>query len=269
MTTTATSLKSSYDDASEVYDYDFEDWDGMMARYVDFIKPVFSRNNVRSVLDCSCGTGLQAIGLALEGYEVTGSDISEGMLRVARKNALEHHASVNFVQSSILDLRKDIHQKFDAVISMGNAFTHLLTDEEAVEGLKNIHEILRNDNGVCMLDIWNYVTLGMKRKRFLPMVTNDNAIVVQVRDFLESDCIDVNFLYFIRSNGQWRFKNPSVRVRAITTDQLQKFLVQAGFRNISVNVDVLWVRAVAYTSPPTLKTLSTGLAGVSAPSLQR
>jgi SAM-dependent methyltransferase len=38
------------------------------------------------VLDCACGTGTLAVGLALRGFEVSASDASEGM--VARTRAL-------------------------------------------------------------------------------------------------------------------------------------------------------------------------------------
>ncbi|NMA74089.1 MAG: methyltransferase domain-containing protein, partial [Bacteroidales bacterium] len=40
-------------------------------------------------LDCSCGSGLQAIGLAKEGYEVEGGDLSANMIDKAKQSAVE------------------------------------------------------------------------------------------------------------------------------------------------------------------------------------
>jgi len=39
------------------------------------------------ILDCACGIGTQAIGLAALGYCVTASDLSEGALAEAKKRA--------------------------------------------------------------------------------------------------------------------------------------------------------------------------------------
>jgi ubiquinone/menaquinone biosynthesis C-methylase UbiE len=253
-----------YNEMAPVFDYEVEDWESAKKVYVEYIKPILVENHVQTVLDCSCGTGIQAIGLASEGFRVTASDISEEMIKAASKNASKHGVDIEFVHSSFLDLKTSFSRKFDAVISMGNAFSHMLTDQDAVEALKNMRSVLRDDNGVCLCDIWNYVTLCAKKKRFIPLVMKDDAIVLQVRDFFDVGRVEVNFLYFIKLNNKWQHRNVSMRLRPITTDQLQRFFIEAGFKDISLKVDVLWVRALARTTRPTLKTLSTGLAGVAA-----
>ncbi len=257
-----------YNEMASVFDYEVEDWDTAMQAYLAYVKPIMVENNVKTVLDCSCGTGIQAIGLAVEGFRVTASDISEEMIKAARKNASKYGVDVEFVQSSFLDLKTSFSKKFDAVISMGNAFSHMLTDQDAVEALKSMRSVLRDENGLCLLDIWNYVTLTAKKKRFIPLVVKDDAIVLQVRDFFDPSRVDVNFLYFIRLNGKWQHRNVSMKLRPITTDQVQQFLMEAGFKDISLNVDVLWVRALARTTRPTPKSLATGRAGVATPTLR-
>ena len=264
-----TGTMHDYDLVASVYDLGYDDWEGMMARYVDYIKPIFEKNGVNRVLDCSCGTGLQAIGLAKEGYEVTGSDVSPEMIEVAKMNAAKYHVSVDFVNSSFVDLERNVEGKFDAVITMDNALPHVLNDQELVLALKNILAKLKPDNGICLIDIWNYVTLIEKKRRFIPIVTRDDAVVVQVRDFETSDRVDLSILYFVKSNGGWQFQKTEMKNRVITSDQLQHFLLEAGFRDLVLNVDVLWVRALARTSHPTLKSLATGLAGVAAPSVSK
>ena len=253
-----------YDKMAPVFDYEVEDWELAKKAYIEYIKPILVENHVKTVLDCSCGTGIQAIGLASEGFRVTASDISEEMIRAASKNASKHGVDIEFVHSSFLDLKTNFSKRFDAVISMGNALSHMLTDRDAVEALKNIRSVLRDDNGLCLCDIWNYVTLCAKKKRFIPLVMKDDAIVLQVRDFFDPGRVDVNFLYFIKLNGKWQHRNVSMKLRPITTDQLQQFFMEAGFKDISLKVDVLWVRALACTTRPT-PTISTGRAGVAAP----
>lgn len=260
-----TEVAAVYDKMAPVYDYEVEDWDAGMQAYVEYIKPILVANHVKTVLDCSCGTGIQAIGLAAEGFQVTGSDISEEMLKVARDKARKYRVDLELVHSSFSDLSTNFHKKFDAVITMGNAFSHMQTDQDAVDALKSMRSVLREQNGLCLIDIWNYVTLCAKKKRFIPLVMNDDAIVLQVRDFFEPGVTDVSFLYFIKSNGSWKHQKTSMRLRAITTDQLQRFLIDAGFKDISLKADVLWVRALARTSRPSALIPETGLAGVAIP----
>jgi glycine/sarcosine N-methyltransferase len=258
-------IAAIYDKMAPVFDYEVEDWESAKKSYVEYIKPIFVENQVKTVLDCSCGTGIQAIGLASEGFRVTASDISEEMIGAASKNASKYGVDIDFVHSSFLDLKANLSRRFDAVISMGNAFSHMLTDQDAVEALRNMRSVLRDDNGLCLCDVWNYVTLCAKKKRFIPLVMKDDAIVLQVRDFFDADRVDVNFLYFIKVNGKWQHQNVSMNLRPITTDQLQRFFMEAGFKDINLNVDVLWVRALARTTRPRPKTLSTSRPGVAVP----
>ena len=44
----------------------------------DFLHKTFIHAGVKTVLDLSCGTGAQAIGLAKRGYSVPASDPSDG-----------------------------------------------------------------------------------------------------------------------------------------------------------------------------------------------
>src|SRR3954471_6818950 len=50
----------------------------------------------QDVLDCSCGIGTQAIGLALRGYRVHGTDISAGEVERARTEAQRLGAELTF-----------------------------------------------------------------------------------------------------------------------------------------------------------------------------
>jgi ubiquinone/menaquinone biosynthesis C-methylase UbiE len=51
------------------------------------------------VLDIGCGTGRHSVRLAAYGCEVTGVDISEGMLAQAKHAAEEAGVTVNWVQA--------------------------------------------------------------------------------------------------------------------------------------------------------------------------
>jgi SAM-dependent methyltransferase len=64
---------------------------GSVAEFADVVQPL--PPNAR-VLDCSCGTGQLAVGLAGLGLDVVASDASSGMVRRTRELAEEHHVSL-------------------------------------------------------------------------------------------------------------------------------------------------------------------------------
>ena len=69
-----------YDHLASHYDKLFLDWDAATREQAVILDRLFQANGFgRSacILDCACGIGTQAIGLAAIGYTVTASDFSQ------------------------------------------------------------------------------------------------------------------------------------------------------------------------------------------------
>jgi cyclopropane fatty-acyl-phospholipid synthase-like methyltransferase len=64
---------------------------------VDFILDELNLSPGCSILDMGCGTGRHAVELARRGYQVTGVDISSGMLAEAKKAAQEAKVKVEWI----------------------------------------------------------------------------------------------------------------------------------------------------------------------------
>ena len=70
-----------YDNIASQYDKLFLDWQATtqeQAVILDRIFQDYGFDRSAHVLDCACGIGTQAIGLASLSYRVTASDISDG-----------------------------------------------------------------------------------------------------------------------------------------------------------------------------------------------
>src|SRR5215207_1827219 len=73
------------------------------------------------VLDCACGTGTLAVGLALRGFEVSASDASAEMVARTRALAAEHGVRLDAATKVWEELDGG---PFDAVFCVGNSITH-------------------------------------------------------------------------------------------------------------------------------------------------
>ncbi len=71
-------VQNFYDNLATEYDKLFLDWEDTVKEQALILDKVFKDNgyNMESeILDCACGIGTQAIGLADMGYRVTASDM--------------------------------------------------------------------------------------------------------------------------------------------------------------------------------------------------
>ncbi len=98
---------------------------------VDFLIDELGLSPGDSVLDVACGTGRHAVELASRGYQVTGIDISAGMLAQAKAKADAAGVSVEFIKGDATAFSFD--KKFDAAICLcEGAFGLLSPADDAI-----------------------------------------------------------------------------------------------------------------------------------------
>ncbi len=142
-----TSAKPShYDESAEVYDI-FNEKKSYLINQT--IKNILKKHHVKTVLDLTCGTGSQVLHLAKNGYKVTGSDISEKMLQIAREKALQENLNVQFIKG---DMRTIQAGQFDAAITIFNAVGHL-TKSDFENALQNIRNNLKYGDYIYLINL--------------------------------------------------------------------------------------------------------------------
>jgi len=107
------------------------------------------------VLDVATGTGFHSVRLLEAGFDVVSADGSAEMLFKAFQNGQQRGHVLRTVQADWRWLNRDIHQKFDAVVCLGNSFTHLFAENDRRKALAEFYAALRHD-GVLILDQRNY-----------------------------------------------------------------------------------------------------------------
>ena len=68
------------------------------------------------VLDAGCGTGVMGLLFAEMGHQVTGVDLSEGMMTRAREKAFAQKLSVELIRGDVENL-PFINESFDVVVN--------------------------------------------------------------------------------------------------------------------------------------------------------
>ncbi|WP_296056424.1 bifunctional 2-polyprenyl-6-hydroxyphenol methylase/3-demethylubiquinol 3-O-methyltransferase UbiG [uncultured Amphritea sp.] len=84
---------------------------------VDFIDRIASLNS-KTVLDVGCGGGILSEAMAHRGAEVTGIDMGEAPLKVARLHGLESGVNVSYRQVTVEQLATEQPEQFDIVTCM-------------------------------------------------------------------------------------------------------------------------------------------------------
>lgn len=122
-----------------------------------FFERILKANGAETVLDIASGTGYHTVTLNMNGFDCTGSDGSANMISKAKENAErfgQDDVRLEVAQwTSLSETFTD--EKFDAIVCLGNAFTHLFNDDERRRAMGEIYDLL-NPGGVAIIDHRNY-----------------------------------------------------------------------------------------------------------------
>jgi SAM-dependent methyltransferase len=189
-----------------------------------------------SLLDCTCGIGTQAIGLALRGYDVHATDLSPAAVERARKEAAKLGASLTFGVADVRILATQVPGTFEAIIACDNSLPHLLSDEDLGQASRNVYSKLARP-GLYLACIRDYDQLAADKPRFAsPRVFDDaqgKRIVFQVWDWSEDGSTYLVRQFILRqAENDWKTKHYATRYQVLQRSQLTRFLSCAGFSEI-------------------------------------
>jgi len=134
-----------------------------LAKYYDFLAPSttkqecvfldkifkkFGNGQIQKVLDLGCGTGRHAVLLQKMDYRVTGIDLSDQMLNLARKKSPES----TFLKMDFC-FPKFKRNFFDASICMWSTIGYILDEKKFREFVKNIAKVTKK---IFVLSLTNH-----------------------------------------------------------------------------------------------------------------
>jgi 2-polyprenyl-3-methyl-5-hydroxy-6-metoxy-1,4-benzoquinol methylase len=190
----------------------------------------------RRVLDCSCGIGTQAIGLALKGYAVHGTDLSPAAVARAQREAARLGVTLTTDVADLRALDAIREGGFDVVLSCDNAIPHLLSDDDLRRAAEGMAAKLR-PGGLLVVSIRDYDDLISRKPRAdLPRVFDrpeGRQIAFQVWDWSDTTPTYTVHQFITReAAGGWETHHESTVYRALRRTELSEIVRAAGLHDI-------------------------------------
>lgn len=228
-----------YDQLAGDYHRIFADWKQSVHRQAKVLGKFIAAHKgdpPLTILDCTCGIGTQAIGLALAGYSVYGTDLSPEAIERARREAVNFGVEASFDVADLLQLESQVSGTYDVVLSCDNALAHFLTDQELLRAVENMASKLRPD-GLLVASIRDYdAILQEKPRTMLPQVSEadeSRAISFQVWDWQSNGhTYTLNHFIVKQAGDGWETVCNVTQLRAWRRAEIQLMLARAGLSDI-------------------------------------
>lgn len=104
----------------------------------------------KKILELGCGTGTFTFLIEDQGYDVTGIDCSEDMVKIARSKAKKNRKKSKFM---LQDMRMlEINEKFDCVISVCDSMNYMQDMFDLNSVFESVSNVLAED-GIFLFDM--------------------------------------------------------------------------------------------------------------------
>jgi glycine/sarcosine N-methyltransferase len=229
-------------DARTFYDELAADYDAL---HIDWRASVRSQGEVldrlirgelgeapRRILDCACGIGTQAIGLALAGHDVLATDLSPGAVARAGAEASAMGAALATGVADFTRLAEQVEGTFACVLACDNSVAHLHSDEDLARFARSVAAKLE-PAGLALVSLRDYAALVAERARGHPVRVGDGTISFQTWQWDDDGRAYEMAQFTLRGEGEhWETACRRTRLRALLRDDICGALAAAGLSDV-------------------------------------
>jgi SAM-dependent methyltransferase len=200
-----------------------------------------------TVLDASCGTGINAAALARRGFGVWATDGSEAMITEAAARFRREHLAIPVRRSLWADLPATlpatVAERFDVVLCVGNSLVHAAGQDAMVEALTGLRRMAR-PGGHVAIDSRNWEKLHAERRivRVAPRVlTRDGRRCLsfyawEIPERLHDEHV-AHIVFVFEDADRAGTHEYLVPFRPFTVAELRERLELAGLREVDTDFD--------------------------------
>lgn len=216
-----------YSEISEIYDLLFP----LNLNKIKFIDNLIKFKG--KIIDAGCASGELSIELSKKGYEVTGIDLDNEMVEIAKSRDV--NKKVKFVKGSISDIVSLISVRdFALILCWGNTLPHLRNENEIIKFISGSYSLL-NKGGLISIQLMNYEKIINEKIKNLPVKETDDFIFKREYEILDSGYLKFITEVFVKKSEKtirdFSFHNP------MKYKDLNELLINAGFSDIKTYPD--------------------------------
>jgi len=205
------------------------DWDAREASENKFFINELRKRKKHKILDAATGTGYHSVKLLKAGFNVTSVDGSPTMLAKAFENARQRDYILKTVHADWRWLNKDVSGRYDAVICLGNSFTHLHDENDRRKTLAEFYSALRHD-GILIIDQRNYDSIL------------DRGFSTKHTYYYAGENVKAEPEYVDEGLARFRYEFPDksafyLNMYPLRKDYVRKLLFEVGFQKVTTYGD--------------------------------
>jgi glycine/sarcosine N-methyltransferase len=212
-----------YDELAADYDALHVDWRASVRAQGDVLDRLVRSelgDAPQRILDCACGIGTQAIGLALHGHDVLATDLSPGAVARAAGEASAMGATLATGVADFTRLAEDVEGRFACVLACDNSVAHLLSDDQLARFAAGVASKLE-PGGLALVSLRDYAPLAAERAAGHPVRVGDGTISFQVWDWDDDGGAYAMAQFTLKGEGEsWQTACRRTRLRALLRDDI-------------------------------------------------
>ncbi len=206
-----------YDKIYENVDYSGE------SKFVNWAVKKHKTSQGVNLMDMACGTGSHANFLK-DNFKVTGVDINEDMLEIARKKVPE----ADFILGNMKELK--LENKFDIIICIFSAIHYNIDCNELKNTLTSFYNHLE-DGGVLIYDLSFNTENWIEGLVSVDTVVEDQLKIARIcQSQLTNGIFNANFVFLVKDNEEFDFEIDEHKLGVFEMDKVSKLMKKIGFQ---------------------------------------
>jgi SAM-dependent methyltransferase len=219
----------NFDDYAMYYNLLYEDKN--YKEEANYIKKLIKNEQPQGlyILDLGCGTGKHDQIFVEEGFNVTGVDLSNQMISIAKRNEVEN---LRFIHGDARTVKID--KKYDVVVALFHVMSYQVTNEDVASVFKTAAIHLKK-GGIFIFDCWYGPAVLTDRPTIrIKRLENKSIKLIRISEpemNSKDNTVDVFFDVFImdKSMGVHKELREKHTMRYLFYPEIELFALNSGF----------------------------------------